>query len=92
MKVHPCANITDLVVKKCEEMMKEMTREVGLIRDQTTGELAGSATQMPSVQEALATLADEKEQGRGSDHQHTAAGAAEDQKKKTQDMMDKCCV
>ena len=54
MNLNPLANIMDMVVKNCEEIKKDMTREVELIRDQTRGELTGAATQMRSVQEALA--------------------------------------
>ena len=38
MNLNPPANIMDMVVKNCEEMKKEITKEVELIRDQTRGE------------------------------------------------------
>ena len=88
MNLNPPANFVDMVVKKCEEMQKEMITEVDLMRDQTRGELTGGATQMMSVQKALAT-----QQMRMSKVKevitHTATAADQ---KKTQDTMEKCCA
>ena len=41
-------NIMDMEVKKCEEMKKEMIKEVELIRDQTRGELSNADEVVPT--------------------------------------------
>ena len=53
MQLNPPANITDMVVRRCDEMKKETIKDVEWIRDPTRGEFTGAATQMRSVQEAL---------------------------------------
>ena len=83
----PPVNITEMVSKKCEEMKREMLVEVETIRDQTTGELAGAAMQMRTLQEAMTN-----QQTKMSKVEEvittTAASAAADQKK-TQDMVER---
>ena len=83
----PPVNIMEMVIKKCEEMEREMLVEVETIRDRTRGELEGAAIQMRTLQEAMTN-----QQGKMSKAEEvittTAASAAADQRK-TQDMVER---